>query len=415
MRPAGTRQPELRYGARPILTTSAIATPAAVLPGAVVRPGNQVITVAHLIGRWGIGGLEGQLTQVIDRLPADCFRHVLVFRNGRNEVSPPVRGDVEIVSLDDPARNRKWALRLAGVLRSLEVSVVHNRELFTAHDTVAACRLAGVRRAAFSFHGFTDATGPPGLRARWLWRRALRRYQARWAVSEAARDAITRTLGLRRESFSVLRNGVDCARFHPIGDDPDRVAAMRRRLGLPVDRVVLLAVGNVTAVKNHQLILEAIRSAGIGSDRYVLAIVGGDRLDGRVRAWASVNLSGHDIRLVGPTTAIVDWYHAADAFVLSSRSEGMCNALLEAMACGLPVVATDVPGNREVVRSDTNGLLAAVDDPAAFGDALSRVVADGKLRRRLGRAGQEHVAAEFDIARTVAEYGRAYGGLGHGS
>ena len=370
---------------------------------------DRIITVAHLIGRWGIGGLEGQLAQVVNHLPAERFRHVIVFRNGRNAVGPHVRPGVEIVCLDDPARNRRWALRLAKLLRELGVMVVHNRELFTVHDTVAACRLAGIRRMAFSFHGFTDAVAAPDVATRWLWRRALRRYGVRWAVSEAARHAVADTLRVRPETFSVLRNGVDCERFYPLGEISG--AEVRKRLGLPGNRVVVLAVGNVTTVKNHQLALEGIRAVELPSSEYTLVIVGEDRLGGATQRWARANLPGHDLRFVGPTENILDWYHAADVFVLPSRSEGLCNALLEAMGCELPTVATEVPANREVLVDGDTGLLAPVDEPRAFGAQLRRLVEDAGLRRRMGRAARTHVATEYELGRTVEAYARAYEGL----
>jgi glycosyltransferase involved in cell wall biosynthesis len=362
------------------------------------------MTVAHLIGRWGIGGLEGQLAQVINRLPADRFRHLIVFRNGRNRVGPPVRSDVRILCLDDPPRNRRWLVRLAGVLRRLEVNVVHNRELFTVSDTAAACRLAGVQRMVFSFHGFTDDGPGPGRLTRWRWRRALRRYHARWAVSAAARDGITSMLHLPRDSVDVLRNGVDTERYCP----PVDPAEARRQLGLSTDRVVLLAVGNLTTVKNHQLALESMEAAGIPPERCTLVMVGEDRLGGAVQRWAAERLPRHDVRLAGPTDDVRPWYAAADVFVLCSRSEGLCNALLEAMSCGLPIVATDVPGNREVLRDGRTGLLAPVDDPSRFGAALRGLVVDAGLRRRLGSAARVQATTEYDIRRTTEAYARAY-------
>jgi len=370
---------------------------------------DRILTVAHLIGRWGIGGLEGQLAQIVNRLPAERFRHVIVFRNGRNAVGPHVREGVEIICLDDPARNRRWALRLAKLLRELGVMIVHNRELFTVHDTVAACRLTGVRRMAFSFHGFTDAVVAPSAATRWLWRRALRRYSVRWAVSKAARDAVVQTLRVRPGTFSVLPNGVDCERFCPL--DETRGADVRKRLGLPGSRVVVLAVGNVTTVKNHKLVLEGIRAVGLPPREYTLVIVGEDRLGGATQRWALANLPGHDIRFVGPTENILSWYHAADVFALPSRSEGLCNALLEAMGCGLPTVATDVPANREVLVDDETGLFAPVDEPRAFGVELRRLVEDAGLRRRIGCAARAHVTREFELGRTAEAYARAYEGL----
>ncbi|MCP4591339.1 MAG: glycosyltransferase [bacterium] len=371
------------------------------------QDGQGVITIAHLIGRWGIGGLEGQLAQVVNRLPADRFRHVIVFRNGYAAVGPKVREGVEIISLDDPARNRAWALRLARLLTELKVDLVHNRELFTIADTVTACRIAGVPRMAFSFHGFTDEAAAPSMTTRWRWRRALRRYHARWSVSEAARHALAQTLGVRPTGFKVLRNGVDSAHFRP----GEYRAENRRRLSLPTDRTILLAVGNLSTVKNHQLILEAIHTANLPADRYTLAIVGEDRLNGQLQRWAAAKLPEHDIRFPGVKRTIVDWYQAADVLLLPSRSEGLCNALLEAMACELAVVATDVPGNREVLRNEVTGLLAPPENPQAFGAAIRRLVAEPKLRRRLGHNARTHVCEEYSLPHTVDAYARAYAQL----
>ena len=255
-----------------------------------------------------------------------------------------------------------------------------------------------------AFTGLRTTRLFPGVATRWLWRRALRGYGARWAVSAAARDALAKTLRVRRESFTVLRNGVDVVRYCPATFPTEN----RRRLGLPTDRVVLLAVGNVTAVKNHRLALEGIRAAHLPPERYTLVIIGEDRLGGQTQRWAAAKLPGHDVRFPRPRQDLLDWYHAADVFVLPSRSEGLCNALLEAMACGLAVVASDVAANQEVLRDGETGLLASLGDPVAFGRALRRLVADGKLRRRMGHAAREHVTAEYDINRMVEAVARVY-------
>jgi glycosyltransferase involved in cell wall biosynthesis len=445
---SGTPQADLASTAAPPLHHAARTT-AAGDPG---TRDHSAISIAHLVGRWGFGGLEGQLSQIVNRLPAHRFRHVIVFRNGSNDSGPPLRPGIETICVDDPPRDRRWALRLAKLLRSLQVTVVHNCELTTVCDTVAACRLAGISQMAFSFHGFSEAAVELPPMTRWRWRRALKRYRARWAVSEAAQQAIIRTLRLRPRLISVVNNGVDTTRFCPLdrsrtlpsamggdhsaggtsslppnlligrtGSRPAEPSAgpvdtvfslLRRRLGLPLTRPVLLAVGNLTPVKNHQLILEAIWTGNLRPEQYTLVLLGEDRLNGQTQRWAAHHLPDHDIRFVGLKTDVLPWYQTADVFLLPSRSEGLCNALLEAMACGVPTVATDVPGNREVLTDGETGLLCPAGDPTAFGTALRRLTGDADLRARLGRAARACAAQTYDISRTVEAHSRIYEMLG---
>ncbi len=212
---------------------------------------------------------------------------------------------------------------------------------------------------------------------------ALRRRQIRFAlhasarlisVSESLRQFVA-SLSIHPSKVRVIPNGVDGSRFFL----SDRGAA-REKLGLPCDRVILLSVGSLIEVKGHHLVLEILPSlVARRPDLLYVAIGGGARgddypriIEGLVR---SHGLEGH-VRIVPPRPhdEIALWMAAADLFCLATRWEGWSNALMEALACGLPVVTTRVGGNAEFVRNGKDGLLVPFWDGRAFGDAILRAL-----------------------------------------
>ncbi len=183
----------------------------------------------------------------------------------------------------------------------------------------------------------------------------LRRADRLIAVCQALKEAMV-GLGIPSEKVSVIPNGVDTEKFHPV---PQQEA--REKLGLPKDKRVILSVGGLIPRKGFDLLLKALRilrEDGRETDLY-LVIVGEGELRKELEKQVSlVNLDEH-VRLAGdvPHRELYLWYSAADVFCLASSREGWPNVLLESLACGTPVVATEVWGVPEIIRSDHIGLL----------------------------------------------------------
>jgi glycosyltransferase involved in cell wall biosynthesis len=191
--------------------------------------------------------------------------------------------------------------------------------------------------------------------------------------------------GVSARRLHVVTNGVD-ERFHP-----EDATASRAELGLPATGVIALFVGLLVPVKGLDFLLDALQQL---TDLPLTCFMVGDgplrgHLDGRVR---DGGLQGH-VHFVGRRSAmeIPRWMTAADLLVLPSLSEGRPNVVLEAQACALPVIATAVGGTPELVEDGVHGLLVAPGDETALADALRRLVTDGALRKRLGRAGRERI------------------------
>jgi sugar transferase (PEP-CTERM/EpsH1 system associated) len=218
----------------------------------------------------------------------------------------------------------------------------------------------------------------------------------RWLVED---------IGISGHKVMSICNGVDTERFSPGGRQAARAA-----LGIGPESIVIGTVGRLDPVKDHVGLLQAFSQLA-ADPRALLVIVG----DGPTRATlaataAGLGLGGR-VRLLGERDDVPAVLTGFDIFVLSSIAEGMSNAILEAMATGLPVVATRVGGNPELVADGSSGFLVEPGSPAALADALRRYLGDPGLLARHGRAARELAQAEFSLERMVGEYGQLYGRL----
>lgn len=242
----------------------------------------------------------------------------------------------------------------------------------------------------------TDVTLIPthALARRWiLW--ASRRSAASIAVSEGLRDRMA-AFGIDPAKIVVLRNGVDLDRFRPV----DRQAA-RQRVG--VDGRVLLSVGNLIELKGHHLVIDALASL----PGWTLLIVGEGPWRERLQRRAAAAGSADRVRLIGavPQEELIDYYNAADILVLASSREGMANVLLEAAACGTPILATRVAGSAEVVREPEMGRLLPERSARAIAAGVRDLDARPCDRERI-RDHARRLGWEPTIAGLIALYRR---------
>ena len=307
---------------------------------------------------------------------------------------------------------------LASALARDDVPVVPVRPAFE-WDPVAAGRLrALVRRVrpdvlhAHAAHALALAalaaagTRIPLLAARRVALPLRRNPLSRWkharatrfiAVSERVRRALGAS-GIAPERVSVVRSGVDLRERRTPAS-----ATTLRSLGLVQGRALVVMVSAlVPPHKDPRTFLEAIAAVRrAGHDVQALLVGGGPLLEPARRACHELGLDD-TVRLPGFRPDAVELLAAADVAVLSSRDEGLGTTLLDAMAAGVPVVATAAGGVTEIVRDGVDGLLVPVGDAAALGAGIGRVLGDAALRRRLVAAGRERVG-EFSVERTVEQ------------
>jgi glycosyltransferase involved in cell wall biosynthesis/ribosomal protein S18 acetylase RimI-like enzyme len=196
----------------------------------------------------------------------------------------------------------------------------------------------------------------------------------------------------------LLGNGVNLDRFRPEGGRGR--AAMRAELGLAPDQIAVGMVGRLVEEKGYPELFAAARQL---DERYLVFVIGpddtskGDSLPAELVERARAD----GVRFLGMRTDVDDLYRALDVFVLPSHREGFPRAAMEAAASGLPVVATDIRGCREVVEDSVNGLLVPVRDPAALAKAIQTIGDDAELRAKMGQAGDERARRLFDESAIV--------------
>jgi glycosyltransferase involved in cell wall biosynthesis len=244
---------------------------------------------------------------------------------------------------------------------------------------------------------------PLGL-GRWI-RRAGRRADAIISLTEQ----MTRELlaaGMPAERIVQIPNGVDCARFAPV--TPEQRAARREQLGLPPERPIVLFAGRFSSEKAIDVLLRASQKLHERNPQALLALAGTGPLLDEMKALSQSLGLADAVRFFGWTDQMLPLYQAADLFALTSWSEGMSIALLEAMACGLPPVATEIPGNTDLVTQDHNGLLFTPGDEAGLAAALERGLSDEPLRARLSAASRATITGQFSVEAMNERYARLY-------
>lgn len=225
-------------------------------------------------------------------------------------------------------------------------------------------------------------------------------------VSEAGKQRYIQVGAVPPHKIVCIPNGIDTSRFQP---SPSVRQAVREQLGCTADAFVWLTVGRLEPVKNHLELLHAFREVAAVHPHARLLIAGQGSLQAATEQRITELGLAERVRLLGVRRDIPDLLNAADAFVLPSLWEGMPLTLLEASATALPIVATDVGGNAEVVLEGETGYLVPVKDTEALAQAMLRVMGLSEADRiTMGQAGRAHVMQNFDLERVVDRWEALY-------
>jgi glycosyltransferase involved in cell wall biosynthesis len=360
----------------------------------------------HVFPNFVPGGQELRTVHLIAAL-GDSFRHSILSLDGRTEAAARLPAGAPVRLLPSPPR--AGSLATVGRLRRLLQSETPDLLLtygWGAFDTLLAALSLGYRRILHHEDGFDDSEAHCPKRRRVLARRFTLPYTC--GVVVPSRQLAALAAGLWRvppERILYVPNGVHIGDYPPADGNPD----LRRELGIPPRAFVVGACSHLRPVKNFLRLLEASAGAVASLDLHVL-LVG----DGTERAALEARAAGADlagrVHLAGYQAAPAHFYRAMDLFALTSDSEQMPLCLLEAMACGLPVVATDVGDVRAMLPAEQSRFLVPLD-AAACRDLCARLLemaADPGLRRRLGAANRRRVESTYTFTATAATYRSLY-------
>lgn len=363
--------------------------------------------VVHVVYRFDTGGIENGIANLLAHMPADRYRHVVLaltevtgFRDRMR------RDDVEFIAMHKAPGHALWLYpRLYRLFRDLAPDIVHTRNL-AALEAVVPARLAGVPVRIHGEHG-RDIEDPAGTRRRYQRvRRLYRPFVSHYvALSRELADYLHNRIRVPRPRITQAYNGVDAQRFAP---RHGRTVEIPGFPFAPDRHWIVGTVGRMQAIKDQtnlaRAFILALQQAPHLRARLRLVMVG----EGPLRAQAQAMLDqaglGELCWLPGERDDVADVMQGLSCFVLPSLAEGISNTILEAMASGLPVIATAVGGNAELVSDGRTGEIVPAGDPQALAGSLVRLASHPDTAAEMGRAGRNDAEARFSMAAMVSTY-----------
>jgi sugar transferase (PEP-CTERM/EpsH1 system associated) len=359
--------------------------------------------IAHVVNSLATGGLENGVVNIVNHAGLR-FRHAVICMTIEGAFRPRVGPTVEVLAIHKkPGRDVRAFIRLVMLLRRLRPAIVHSRNWAT-FDAIPAAWTARVPVVIHGEHG-RDISDPAGEnRRRNRLRRALSPMVDRYvAVSDDLSHWLTEKVSIPTRKVITIPNGVDSTRFSGIGR-----SEARRRLGILPDHVVVGTVGRLDPVKDQASLVKAFATLRPTRPAALLIIVG----DGPCRMELTNLVSdlglGDRVLLLGERQDIPELMATMDVFVLPSIAEGMSNTVLEAMATGLPVVATRIGGNPELIEDGLTGRLVPPLEMAELASAIDGYLDDAHLRALHGKASRHRAVERFDLAVMARAYENLY-------
>lgn len=363
--------------------------------------------VAHILHRFDTGGLENGVVNLINRMPAERYRHAVIALTEITEFSRRIeRDDVQLIALKKPPGQGLWMFpRVRSLLSDLQPAIVHTRNLGALEMAVPAA-WAGVPVRIHGEHGW-DISDPDGTSRKFRFvRRMYRPFVHQYiALSRHLERYLVDHVGAAPQRVIQLYNGVDTARFRP--HRGGRVLIEGSPFNEP-DVWSVGTVGRLSPIKDQVMLARAFaRALELSPEarrRMRLVLVG----EGPLRAEVERVLVEAGVRdlawLAGDRKDVPDIMRGLDAFALPSIAEGISNTILEAMATALPVVATNVGGNAELLADGATGRLVPARDADTMAVALLEDFREPDAARARGRAARLDVERRFAIDGMVSAY-----------
>ena len=367
--------------------------------------------VLHVVHRFDIGGLENGIVNLINYMPSEAYRHAVLALTEVTEFRKRLnKPDVDCIALNKPPGHGFWLYpELFKLFRRLRPAIVHSRNLAALEVQVPAWA-AGVPVRIHGEHGRDVGDLDGSVRAYQYLRRIYRPFVQHYvALSRDLSDYLTTRVHVSKARVTQVYNGVDTERFRPAEGEPPSIS------GCPFSSLshwVVGTVGRMQAVKDQTTLARAfVRALELRPElrqRMRLVLVG----DGPLRAQCATILEQAGVAelawLPGERNDVAEVMRGLSCFVLPSLAEGISNTILEAMATGLPVIATDVGGNVDLVSHGKTGEIVPAADHQTMAQSILGLAADPLRAVAMGRAGCAEAEARFSLPAMVATYQGLY-------
>ena len=365
--------------------------------------------ILQLVYSLDIGGLEQvvvNLCRGLDQGDVDCFVGCLSHPGPKFEETKPKGYWIGGLQNKRPRFLDLTTLwKLCRYLRRERIDLIHSHNPMAHLYGSVASMVTGIPQIQ-TVHGRGSPMARNHQRRAWLRRTLTHLTQKMVAVSLDVERKLIDVDRLPPSKILTILNGIDTETIRPV--DPITKRQLRRERGIPDEALVIGSVGRLAPEKNYPLLVEAVAKVLQQAPTVYLLLVG-DGIERTIieKAVATYQVN-HRCLLAGVQAQPSLWLQCCDLFCLSSNTEGTSISLLEAMACGVPVVVTDVGGNREIVQPPTCGLIVPARDPQALAKVSLELLRDPLRRKQMGVVGRQRVIQNFSVEIMTQNYARLY-------
>jgi len=367
-----------------------------------------MIKILHVVDSLWVGGLENGLVNLIVRSDSSRFEHVICAVRELGPMADRLReNSVRVLCLNQ--KGGRYSVQIGPLARCIgqvKPDIIHSRN-WGAIEAVMAARWMGSSAVIHSEYGLDirSYNGEP-LRRNLFRRVAFELAHRVFAVSSHLRDLIAHRTGFPARRIGVIHDGVDNQRF--LTDGLAR-SQCRKELGISNEEFCIGSIGRLDPIKDHPTLLRAVEQFSKSCPNWRLLIIGDGPELSKLQAFVNEHpILQKRVHFLGRTNEVPRILNALDAYVLHSVSEEISNSLLEAMATGLPVVATMSGGTPEVIAHGKSGWMFPVGDYFQLAEYLGILYRQIEQRKNLGQEAIRCVSDKFSMQKTVQQYGKLY-------
>jgi sugar transferase (PEP-CTERM/EpsH1 system associated) len=360
--------------------------------------------ILHIIDSFGIGGLENGLVNIINRSDPNEFKHEICCIRKSGAAHQRLNKDILIYEVNKrEGKDYSVIPKLIKVIVDSRPDIVHTRSWGTV-DGIIASRLAGRKNIIHGEHGWSIYDPSGASRKRIIFRKILSFFLVNVvAVSDDIQNWLKNTCKICPAKIRTIINGVDTDKFAPGSDSSEMKTGL-----FETDDLIIGSVGRLDPIKNYNILIQAFLKLNSEYKKIRLLIVGnGTEFDNLKKIAAQSGVSDK-ILFLGERRDTPDIYRIIDIFVLPSKNEGISNTILEAMSTSIPVIASNVGGNPELVKDHFSGLLIQPDSVDALEKALKFYINSPLERKQHGENGRKRVLEFFSLDQMVRSYENLY-------
>lgn len=359
-----------------------------------------LLNILHVISKLPIGGVENQLLMVLKNYDRRRFFPFVCSLSDKGDIGKEIEDlGVEVYCLNKLKHTFDWTMvkDIYHFIKKKNIKIVRTHQYHANLYGRLAAKLAKVPCIVASVHNVYTMD-------RKFHRRIMNKFLSRFsdkvvAVSETVKKDILKYDGLHEDEIMVIYNGIDTDSF--VNRDGN---AIRKELGIPSDVPVIGTVGRLTPQKGQKCLIEAISRMKEKFTEIMLLIVGEGPIKDELKDYVNTLNINKNVIFTGSRRDVPALLSAMDIFVLPSFWEGLPNALIEAMASGKPIIASDLPPVREIFDSEKVGVIVPVRDSTAISSSIESLLNNKSRSETLGKFAKERAFSQFDIKTAVERY-----------